>query len=90
MNNAMGKNNQLLTLLVKIWIFYFAAQILAPTKNDLICWLICMPGPTPHYSTQESKYTAIVSADAIFCISIYRFIKCTAKSQYENDVKLFP
>ena len=37
-----------------------------------------------------SKYTAIFSADAIFCISIYHFIKCTAKSQFENDVTQFP
>ena len=39
---------------------------------------------------KESKYTAIFSVDAIFCISIYRFIKCTAKSQFENDIRQFP
>ena len=101
MNNAKGENNQLL----RYWIFYFAAQILAYT-----CWLICLPGPTPHLlkrwnwalqpeldehtflisTKKENKYTAIFSADAIFCISIYRFIKCTAKSHFENDVRQFP
>ena len=35
---------------------------------------------------KESKYTAMISADAIFCISIYRYIKCTAKSQFKNVV----
>ena len=84
--------------------------MLASTKNNLIYWLKCMPGPTPHLfnrwnwalkseldehtflisTTKKSKYMAILSAHAIFCISIYRFIKCTAKSQLENDVIQFP
>ena len=39
---------------------------------------------------KESKCTAIFSAHTIFCISIYRVIKCTAKSQFENDVRQIP
>ena len=49
MNNVIGENNQLLSYWQKyefsILLFKFWPPLI---KKDLICWLISMPGPTPH------------------------------------------
>ena len=42
------------------------------------------------FHEKRKQVHGIINAHAIFCMSIYRFIKCTAKAQYENDVRQFP
>ena len=48
MNNAIGENNQLLGYWQKYEFSVLLLKFWHPLKTiDLICWLICIPGPTP-------------------------------------------
>ena len=95
-SNVIGKNMNFSILLLKLWsLNNWLMWMSGPISHLLKRWnWVWQPELDEHtffgFHEKESKYTAIFSAHAIFCISIYRFIKCTAKSQFENDVRQFP